>query len=192
MAQFDTVEGIRRVKKALNLTPEGKELFNKLARFKLSEMIDRSMMDNLGENIKLGKFSGLLKTSKSEAIVRELVGPEAFKRLQLLQKNAGRLAASAEKFYNASKSGTTIADIATVGSLMTGIFTGNPFMALTAASAIGGMQIAGRLLTDVKFLKYLEQAALTNNKQKFMDLLKLMQPLVEEAMVKSALETREG
>jgi len=188
LKMMDTIEGIRKLKRALSLTSEGKELFGQLARYKLFEMIDKNMMDSLKENVKLGTFSNLFKSTKSQAVVKELVRPEAFKQIQLLQKNAGRLAASAEKFYNASKSGTTIADVGVVSTLLTGIFTGNPYMALSAAGAIGGMKVAGHLLTDVKFLKYLEQAILTNNKQKFLGILKTMQPMAEDALIKASLE----
>lgn len=195
MSMMDSIEGIRRLKRALNLTQEGKELFDQLARYKLFEMIDKNMMDSLKENVKLGTFSNLLKSTKSQAIVKELVGPEAFKRLQLLQKNAGQLAASAEKFYNVSKSGTTLADVGIVSTLITGIFTGNPYMALTSTSYLVSMKVAGHLLTDATFLKYLEQAILTNNKQKLSEIFKKMQPIIQDALIesgsKSLLEIKE-
>ncbi len=190
MKMMDTVQDIRKLKNSLSLTKDGKELFKKLTRYKLFEMIDKNMMDGLKENVKLGTFSNLFKSSKSKAIVKELVGPEAFEQIQLLQKNAGRLAASADKFYNASKSGTTIADVAIVGSLMTGIFTGNAFMALSAASTIGGIKIAGHLLTDKKFLQYLKEAALTDNQKTFQNLLKKMKNHVEEASAKALLDSQ--
>ncbi len=190
MKMMDTVQDIRKLKNALSLTKDGKELFKKLTRYKLFEMIDKNMMDGIKENVKLGTFSNLFKSSKSKAIVKELVGPEAFEQIQLLQKNAGRLAASADKFYNASKSGTTIADVAIVGSLMTGIFTGNAFMALSAASTIGGIKIAGHLLTDKKFLQYLKEAVMIDNQKNFQNLLKKMKSHVEEASAKAFLDSQ--
>jgi len=104
--------------------------FDKIARYKLFEMIDRNMMDNLTENVRLGKFSGLIRSSKSEAIVKELIGQEAFKRLCLLQTNAERLAKSAEKFYNASKSGTSLIDVGLASSAAVDVLTGNPFLVM--------------------------------------------------------------
>lgn len=189
MKMMDTVGGIKKMRRVLELTSEGKKLFGELSRYKLFEMIDKNMTDNLKENVKLGTFSGLLKSTENKAIALELLGKEGYENLIRLQRNAGRLAASAEKFYNASKSGTTVADIATVSMLMTGIFTGNPFMTMSAASAIGGVKIAGYLLTDKIFLNYLEQAALTSNKEKFLKLLEKMRPSVEKAMQKAALES---
>lgn len=191
MKMMDTVEGIHKLKRALSLTPQGEKLFNELARYKLSEMIDKKMMDGLKENVKLGTFSNLLKPTKDQAIVKELVGADAFKQLQLLQKNAGRLAESAEKFYNASKSGTTLADVGVVSNLMTGVLTGNPYMALGASSAVGGMKLAGYLLTDKEFLKYLAEAVLTDNKDKFISILKNMQPSVNRAIVAATANSGE-
>jgi hypothetical protein len=190
MKTMDTVEGIQKLKKVLNLTPEGQELFNQLARFKLSEIIDKNMFDNVKENIKLGTFSGLLKTTKNKAIVKELIGAESYNRLQKLQRVAGELDASAQKFYNASKSGTTLVDAGLVSSAVVGVLTGNPFLALPAIGKIGGLQVVGRLLTDPKFLKYLEEAVLTNNKQKFDILLRKMKPQVVEAMTKATLDVQ--
>lgn len=189
MKMMDTVQDIRKLKNALSLTKDGKKLFEKLIRYKLFEMIDKNMMDGLKENVKLGTFSNLFKSTKSKAIVKELVGNEAFEQIQLLQKNAARLAASADKFYNASKSGTTLADVAIVSSLMTGIFTGNAFMTLSAAASIGGIKIAGHLLTDKKFLEYLKEAALTDNQIQFQKLLKKMKSHVEEASTKALLDS---
>jgi hypothetical protein len=183
MKMMDTVDGIKKLKRALNLTPDGEELFKELARYKLSEMIDKKMMDNLKENVKLGTFSMLLKPTKESAVVKELIGPEAFKQFQLLQTNAGRVASSAEKFYNASKSGSTLADVGASTALLTGVLTGNPYLAITAGAPIGGLKVAGYLLSDPKFLKYLAEAVLTENNEKFIGILKDMKPHVNRAIV---------
>ena len=188
---MNSLDGIRRLKRAMNLTPEGRELFNKLSRYKLSEMIDKKMMDKLDENIRLGKFSGLLESGKDQAIVKELVGNEAFKRIELLQKNAARLTDSANKFYNASKSGTTLADVGAASSMLVGILTLNPYLFFSSLAGIGGLNLSARLLADAEFLKLLEKSILTNNKEKLLELLKAMQPHVEKASVAASLESRE-
>jgi len=51
--------------------------------------------------------------------------------------------------------------------------------------------VAANLLADAQFLKLLEQATLTNNKQKFIDLMKAMEPSVQKAIVAASLEARE-
>lgn len=192
MNMMSSVDGIRKLKRAMSLTPEGKELFEKLSRYKLSEMIDRQMMDKLGENIRLNKFSGLLESSKDQSIVKELIGQEAFKRLRLLQKNAAKVSESANRFYNASKSGSTIADVGAVSTMLTGIFTGNPFMFFGAAGTIGGINLSARLLSNAQFLKYLEEAVLTSKTKRFIEIMKLMKPHVQEAIVASMMEARES
>ncbi len=182
----------RAIERSLGgINPELRGAYEQLSRYKLSELIDKNMVDNLQENVKLGTFSGLLKSSKNQAIVKELIGSEAFKQLRRLQGLAAELQESAMKFYNASKSGTTLTDAGLVSTALTGIFTGNFYLAIPAIAKIGGLQVVGRLLTDSQFLKYLEQAILTNKKEKFIEILKKMQPNVNRAIVKATLEARE-
>lgn len=191
MKQMDTVEGIKKLKRTLSLTPDGIELFNKLARYKLFELIDRQMMDNLGENLKIGKFSGLLKGKKTEGVVKELIGDEAFSQLKLLQKNSGRLQASLDKFYNFSKSGSTLADVASISTFISAIITGNPYLASISGANILGTYVGARLLSDPKFLGYLKESILTNNNEKFIEILKKMKPEVDRAIIKTSMEDRE-
>jgi len=185
MAQMNTVEGIRKLRRALETTKEGKELFKELSRFKLAELIDSKMKDTVSEQIKLGRFSKLLETKKTKDIVRELLTPEAYKRLELLQMNSGRLAQSAAKFFNASQSGTTLTDVGLIGAAASGIMLGNPFMAVPALLKIGGSYTIANLISDPVFLKELERAILTNNDKKFKSVMKSMQPKVEKALIKT-------
>lgn len=182
MNQMNTVEGIRKLRRALETTTEGKKLFKELSRFKLAELIDSKMKDAVSEQVKLGKFSNLLTTKKSRDIAKELLSPEAFKRLELLQLNSGRLAQSAGKFFNASQSGTTLTDMGLVGAAFSGVFLGNPFMAVPALLKIGGSYTIAQLMADPVFLKELEKAILTKNDKKFAQFLKNMQPRVTKAL----------
>jgi hypothetical protein len=43
LKMMDTVEGVRKLKRALSLTENGDKLFKEIARYKLSEMIDKKM-----------------------------------------------------------------------------------------------------------------------------------------------------
>lgn len=185
MAEMNTVDGIRKLRRALETTKEGKELFKELSRFKLSELIDSKMKDAVSEQVKLGKFSKLLETKKTKDIVRELLTPEAYKRLELLQMNSGRLAQSAAKFFNASQSGTTITDVGLIGAAASGIMLGNPFMAVPALLKIGGSYTLANLISDPIFLKELERAIMTNNNKKFQSVMKSMQPRVQRALIQT-------
>lgn len=188
MQEMETIEGIRKLKRALQLTPEGKKVFEDLSRFKISEMIDKKMKDAVTENVKMGTFSNLAKTTKDKAILRELLGKDAFNKLELLQKNTGRLAKSAERFLNTSQSGTTLVDMGLIGAATTGVLTGNPFIAMPAILKIGGSYAVASLLGDPIFLKELEKAILTNNPKKFNDLLNQMRPIVQNSLKNSYQE----
>jgi hypothetical protein len=182
MAQMDTVDGIRKLKKVLELTDEGKKLFKELARYKLEELIGSKMKDQITEQVKLRTFSNLLKSSENRAVVKELVGQPSFDRLLLLQKNAGVLAESAEKFFNASKSGSTMQDVGLASTAVIGAFTLNPYMALPAIATIGGLRVVANLFSDPVFLKYLEQAILAKDPKKFQMMLQMMKPSVQQAI----------
>lgn len=182
MQQMDTIEGIRDLKRALETTSEGKQLFKELARFKLAEIIDKKMVDAVSQQVKLGQFSNLLNTKKSKDIVRELLSPEAFKRLELLQKNSGKLAQSSGKFYNTSQSGTTLTDMGLIGAATTGVLLGNPYLAAPAIVKIGGSYLIANLLADAKFLKELEKAMTAKYPKQFNKAMERMKPYVQEAM----------
>ncbi len=181
MQQMNTVEGIRKLKSLLSTTPEGKELYQQLSRFKIEEMIGNKMKNQLNEQLKIGTFTGLITTSKEIGIMKELLGQEAFDKVRLLQKNAKVLEDSLAKFYNTSKSGTTLTDVGLIATGMTGLMTGNPWLFFSSFSSIFGMGIASRLLADKEFLKYLEQAAMTSNKGRFIKSLEKMRPSIEKA-----------
>jgi predicted house-cleaning noncanonical NTP pyrophosphatase (MazG superfamily) len=181
MQQMNTVDGIKKLRRVLETTSEGKELFKQLSRSKIAELIDSRMKDAVTEQMKLGKFSTLLMTKKSREIVQELLTPQAFERLQALQKNSGLLAQSAAKFFNASQSGTTLTDVGLVGAAMSGIMLGNPFMAVPAMMKIGGSWVMAQLLADPVFLKELQKAIATTNPKKFEQFMQKMSGPVYKA-----------
>jgi len=185
MKQMDTVQGIKKLKAVLETTPEGKELFKELSRYKIAEMIDEKLKDNITEQVKLNKFSKLLDTKKNQGIVKELLGDDSYKRLLLLQKNSGRLADSAAKFFNASKSGTSLIDMGLLGSAFTGLFMGNPWTALPAMAKIGGSRVMANLLADPVFLKELQKAIMTDNPKLFAQIIEKMIPITQKAMLES-------
>lgn len=184
MAQMNTVQGIRKLKEVLNTTPDGKELFKELSRYKLADIIDSKMTDAVTQDVKLKTFGGLLAPAETRAVVKELVGEQAFQKLQLLQRNAGTLGVTAQKFFNASGSGVAVIDAAMMGSAMTALYSGNPFAMAAAIASIGGSYGMAKLLADPIYLNYLERAIKTNNPRKFMTLLEKMQPIVEKAIQK--------
>lgn len=182
---MDSVENIRKLKKTLELTEEGKNLFKELSRYKIMNMIDKKMTNNLTEQVKLGTFSNLLKSSEEMAIAKELLGTEAFNQLIKLQKVSGRLAESAGKFMNASQSGTTVTDVAAISAMVTGVISGNPFMVGGTLGSLYAMRVASTLLADPVFLKHLEKAVIANDPIKLMAIFKDMKFSVEKATLEA-------
>jgi hypothetical protein len=174
LKMMDSIGNIKKLRSALELTPEGKKLFQELSRYKLMKMIDNKMTNNITEQVKLGTFSNLLKTKEELAIARELLGKESFDKLVKLQKVSGKMASSAQKFLNASQSGTAATDIAAVSALTLGVITGNPFLVAKVGAGIWGMKMVSKLLADPTFLKHLEAAIKEENPVKLMEIFKKM------------------
>lgn len=165
--RMNNINGIRNLNKVLSKTHQGRELFNNLKRMKLDEVIGNKLVDSTTQQVKLGTFSKLLEKGKNRDIIKEILSPSAFKRLERLQKNAGRLADAADKFYNASKSGVVAADAAVISKLMydfANLLALNPWPLMkTGMGLVGGRKLS-QLLADPEFLKLTEEAMLAAEK----------------------------
>jgi len=165
--RMNSAAGIKSLEKALGKSAEGKQLFNELKAYKLEQVIGNKMTDNVSQQVKLGTFSNLLKNKKDQEVIREILGQESFKNLERLQKVSGRLADTAQKFFNASKSGTTILDAAVVAEAFAGftsLFHGNPWPLAAAGGTYFGVKGMAKLISDPKFLKAAEEAVLASEK----------------------------
>lgn len=188
MNKMNSVQGMRDLEKAFNITAEGKEAFKDLKRFKLDQMIGKKMTDNVSEQLKTGTFANLLKNPKDAQIVKEMLGPQAFAKLAKLQKSVGKLAETAQKFFNASKSGVTILDAGLVGKLFVDLgmaLSGNPWPALKTGGGLVGARYLTKLMSDPKFLKMVEEAILASSKEdisKLMYIGKQMEEPIKSAM----------
>ena len=167
--KMNSVQGIRDIGKALSKSPEGKALFGDLKRAKLEDVIGKKMIDNVSQQMKLGTFSNLLEKGKNREIIKELLSPSAFKRLEKLQKASGKISESIQKFFNSSKSASTAADVVLALNLLKDVgllLGGNPWPLVKGAGAILGIRGLSKLLTDEAFIVNLEEAILaseTNN-----------------------------
>jgi hypothetical protein len=191
MNKMNTVQGIRDLKKVMTRTSEGKEIFDGLSRLKLDKVIGDNLVDSTSQQVKLGTFSKLLEKGKNKEIIQEILGPQAFKRLERLQKNSGRLADTAQKFFNASKSGVTITDVGIVGKAlndMAHLLAGNPWPLAKTGVGILGARYLTNLMANPEFLKLVEEAILVSGKDDIPKLLnigeKLIQP-IQAAIVQS-------
>ena len=125
------------------------------------------MIDGATNQIKMGKFSNILEKGKNRAIVRELLGGENFARLERLQNATGKLATSAEKFFNASKSGAVAVDAAVItkGLYDIGsILTGNPWPLMSTLGGLASARGLAKMMTDPVFLKSVEDGILAAGK----------------------------
>lgn len=165
--KMNSVHGIRSIGKILNKTPEGKNLFNNLKRHQLEEVVGKNLVDSTTKQVKLGTFSKLLEKGKNKEIIKEILGPQNFKRLERLQKNAGRLADAANKFYNASQSGVAVTDAAILAKGLGDIanmLSGNPWPIVKTSGGIFGARKLSGLLADPEFLKLTEEVILASEK----------------------------
>lgn len=180
MSKMNSIHGMRTLDRILSKTPEGKETLRNLKRAKLDEVIGNNLIDSTTQQARLGTFSKLLEKGKNRELIKELLPADTFKRLERLQKNAGRLADAADKFYNASKSGSVAADAAVIATGLSGIahiLQGNPWPLLKTAGGVLGARRLSQLLADPEFLKLTEDAILAAEKGSTRELVDVFQKL---------------
>lgn len=167
MSRMNSIHGIRQMDKILSKTPQGQEISRNLKRMKLDQVVGNHLVDNTTQQVKLGTFSNLLEKGKNKEIIREILGPKDFKRLELLQKNAGKLADSANRFFNASKTSAAAADAAILAKgLMdlSALFMGSPWPILKTTGAVIGARKFSNLISDPEFLKLVEEVIKNSGK----------------------------
>lgn len=180
--KMNSVQGIRSIEKILSKNPAGAEIFDSLKRLKLDKVIGDNLVDSTSQQVKLGTFSKLLEKGKNKEIVKEILGQQPFKRLERLQKNAGRLADAAQKFYNASKSGVVAADAAVLAKGLgdiAAVLAGNPWPLLKTTTGILASRKLSNLLADPTFLKLVEDVILASEKggqQELFNSIELLRP----------------
>lgn len=163
--KMNSVQGIQDLEKILSKSSIGSEVMNSLKRFKLDKMIGDNLVDSTTQQIKFGTFSKLLEKGKNRDIAKEILPKQAYKRLERLQKNSGRLAEAAQKFFNSSKSGATIEDVAIVGKFLSDLgnaLVGNPWPLFKTAGGITGARYITKLMADPSFLKLVEDMILAS------------------------------
>lgn len=191
--KMNTVQGIKELGNILNKTPEGKVIFDRLKKTQLEKIVGDNLVNSVSKQVKLGTFSKLLEKGKNREVVKELLGTESFKTLEKLQKNAGYLADSADKFYNASKSGAVAADAAVIGKGMKDIYhilSGNPWPLVRTSGGLFAAKKLSNLLADPEFLKLAEEAiksSTRNNPKNLIEVYVKLRPYI----LKSSKDARE-
>jgi hypothetical protein len=166
MKEFDNVKNIQEMRKILEKSPEGKELFQDLSRLKLDKTFSDNMIDSTTHQMKFSTFSKLLEKRKNREVMKEILPKDSYKRLTRLQRVSGQLAESAQKFLNASKSGVTLEDAGIVSKVimdMAQLLNGNPWPLMKTGAGLSGMRYLTRLMGDPEFLKLVEEAISASN-----------------------------
>lgn len=194
MNKMNTIQGMQDVENALKYTAEGRKLFENLKRFKFDEIVFKNMIDGATNQLKFGKFSNILEKGNNRAVISKLMGPNNYKRLVRLQKASGKIAESAEKFFNASKSGSVAVDAAIVVKAMHDVgylLAGNPWPLMKTSGGLLGARYLSKLLADPNFLQMVEESILsstTNNPVKMTDLIQRMERSVKAAILETSKE----
>ena len=159
--KMNTPHGIIEIKKALRGTPEGRELYKNLAAHKLEDLIGKNLVDGVSNQLNFGKFSKLLEKNQNRHVVGTLIGSDRLKQLENLQKATGRIADSAQKFLNTSKTSYVLKDLAIAAKLLIDVghvLAGNPWPLSKSAGGILLARKAAKLMTDPEFLSLVEDA----------------------------------
>lgn len=150
-----SVRGIGRLENLFGKSPEGKETFDALKRYKLEDVLNKKLLDKNG-SISWGKAAGAFKEPKTRDLVLKLVGPEQFKKLKDLSAVASGVEEGFKKFLNTSKTAVTASDLALLGVLpikaVQQLFSGN---VLGAAKTVGAILVPNqlsRLIANPKFV----------------------------------------
>ncbi len=163
--KMNTTAGIRDVRKALSSTYEGKELFKDLSRYKIDDMIGKTLEKNIKDQIQFGKIGNVFKERKTQELLKELMPKSDFDRLKRLTDLSGNIAESASKFLNTSQSGTTVVNMAVVGKMMADVaraVTGNMLPLMKSLGGLQGARGVAKLITDPEFLRAVEDAVLAS------------------------------
>lgn len=165
--KMNTVSGMRKIEEALSKSKEGREVFKNLQRTKFEDVIGKNLVNSTTGQAKFGTFSKLLEKGKNREIIKEILGKDGYKRFQRLQKNAGKIADTADKFYNASKTAAVSADAAILAKCLNDIahiFYGNPWPLMKTVGTVAATRKLSNLLADPEFLKILEDVILNTEK----------------------------
>jgi hypothetical protein len=180
MSKMNTTQGIKDIEKSLSVTAEGKKLFGDLKRFKLDEIVGKTLEDSLTKQVKYGSFASLTNKAKNMEMFKALLSPAAANRLTKLSNLTGKVADTMQKFYNASKTASTSIDAAFLVKAFSdfmNLLSGNPWPLTKSAGVFGSVRIFSKLLTDEKFLKLVEDAIITGQTNNYKKLLPIMEEL---------------
>lgn len=176
---LNSVDGLRKIEAALKPLPRGDEIFRSLKRYQIEQMIGKNMRDSVTHQLKFGTFAKLLEKKQNREVLQEILGKTQLRRLENIMKASGRIEESAQKFFNASKSGSYGKDAAVGIKIMydfINIFNGNPFPFIRSLTMLSSAKRLAKLMSDPEFIKRFEQIAMES---KFIKPSKFNQRVIE-------------
>lgn len=188
-----TKSGIQKVGNALAETPEGKELFNQLKRFKVEEMIGKKLINQATGDVKYQAGASALADPKNQEVLKELMGPKAYTSFKNLQKVSAGIQKGFRDFMNPSKTAevgmANSSGAGAVTSIIYGAATGSPETVALGTGVIAAPWAMSKLMTNENFLKEsarLAQAGNLGNKQNFQRALQSLIPIIQDVMTEAS------
>jgi len=186
MNHMNTKSGIQKVGNALADTPEGKELFDQLKRFKVEELIGRKLINEATGDVKYQRGASALADPKNQEVLKELMGPKAYVGFQNLQKVSSGIQKGFRDFLNPSKTAEVAAanasGISSLGSIIYGVANSDPSLVAAGTGIVAAPWVTSKLLTNENFLKEsarLAKAGQIGNDANFRKALQGLIPIIQ-------------
>lgn len=163
--KMNTVQGVKDIEKVLSKNPEARQLWDELKRFKFDDLVQKHLVDGANQQIKYGTFPKFMEKGKNREVIKSIMDPASFNRLETLQKNVGYLNDSMKKFYNPSGTANVGVDVSIGVGLVTKaiydighLMNGNPWPLVKTGVGVTAILKSKKLLTDPQFLRLTEEA----------------------------------
>lgn len=191
---LETAQGVGQV--PIELSRRSGNLVKDLKRTLLEDAIIKPLINKDGV-IDLGRVKNVLSNKDSARLIRHIVGPEQFKKLQSSQKFAKEAFLGLEEFINRSQSGVTGLDVAGISSAVSGLMgsvaTMTPVPAIVGISPLAGATLFSATIKDPKMIDLIIEMGKANKFQgteRFMEAMK--RPLAEFTRRLGQIAVNEG
>lgn len=146
ISKINSPSDVLKLEQALGTKGKGKEIVNKIKRLKIEEIINRKLIDSSQDSpsVKYGTFASTTSDdARNNALLKYLSGQENYKRIENLRTIAQGVS-SGKKFFNFSKSGNVVQDLAVIysGLKLGGIPALTPYILsklITSESLMNGL-----------------------------------------------------
>lgn len=160
--KMNSVKGIRELGKVFNRSPEGKQAFDAIKKYKLEELIGSKLVNKNGK-ISWGNASGMFKNAKNRELLLELVGPQGYKNIKDIARVSQGVEEGLRKFLNNSQSASTAMDVALLVSApvkaIAHLFSGNIVGAAKNTGFLFSPYLLAQLIANPEFVNAIKATA---------------------------------